>query len=84
MFLPADDLVAVYPELGGDLVDRHFSPDGGQSDLGLEVGIELGSSGAYCSFLFFLGSPLNFTTLMPGPLFGEYYNATPPFSNDIK
>ena len=51
LFLPADDLVAMHPKLGGDLVDRHFSPDGGQSDLGLEVRTELGSSGAHGSSL---------------------------------
>ena len=73
LFLPADDLVAMHPKLGSDLVDRHFSPDGGQSDLGLEVGTKFCSSGAHGSSLLFLGSPLNFTTLITGPLFGEYY-----------
>ena len=58
LLLPADDLVAMHSELGSDLIDRHFSPDGGQSDLGLEVGTEFCSSGAHGSSFLFLGSPL--------------------------
>ncbi len=47
LFFPADNLVVVDTKLGGDLVDRHFSPNGCQGDLGLEVWTELCSSGAH-------------------------------------
>ena len=83
LFFPADNLVAVDTKLGGDFVDRHFSPKGSQGDLGLEVWTELCSSGAHCYSLLFLGSPLNVTNLKSlvhflGSITGEYLHLLCP------